>query len=173
MHLIAAVDSRFGLGRNNELLAHLSADLQRFKQLTLGRTVIYGRRTLETFPKARPLSGRSNIILSTQQDYHCEGAQVAHSLPQLASLVRGIPHDELWVIGGASVYEQLLPYCSWAHLTLIDADLGADCFLRDLRSMSRWREVGRGMPMHEKGLNFCYHDYFCSSALLLGSAAEK
>ena len=130
MKLIAAVDKNWGLGRDGHLLLRIPEDMRNFRRHTMGGVVILGRKTLQTFPHAAPLPGRDNIILSGSADFSCPGAEVAHSLPELFGLLMGKSAGrEAGVVGGAQIYDQLLPYCEEAVLTHIKADLQADCFL--------------------------------------------
>ena len=116
MNAIVNVTETWGIGQDNRLLLTISSDLRRFRQLTADSTVILGRKTLETFPGGRPLRGRRNLILSGNPSFYVNGATVVHSLSDLREAV--LPGEPLSVIGGASVYELLLPYCDTA-LSLI------------------------------------------------------
>lgn len=114
MECIVNVTPDWGIGRHGELLVAISADLRRFRQLTQGKTVILGRKTLATFPGGRPLKNRRNLILSHDPAFQVEGAEVVHSLPELLQAIQKVPEEQLCVIGGAAVYEMLLPYCNTA-----------------------------------------------------------
>ena len=115
MNAIVNVTENWGIGQDNRLLVTISDDLKRFRRLTTGRTVILGRKTLETFPGGRPLRGRRNLILSGNPSFYVNGATVVHSLAELRQAV--LPDEPLSVIGGASIYELLLPYCDAAFVT--------------------------------------------------------
>ena len=132
MKLIVAVDRSWAIGREGDQLLYLSADLRRFKELTLGGTVILGRKTLATFPGGRPLKGRRNLILSRSPDFAPEWAEVFRSVEELLAAA---PEDS-FVIGGESVYRALLPYCTTAYVTKIDAAFPADRFFPDLDALS-------------------------------------
>ena len=108
MKMIAAVDRNWGIGYKGELLTRISSDLKNFKTLTMGGTVILGRKTIEGFPGARPLPGRKNIVLSRNKELDIEGAMVVHSIEELKEALAGQESDKVFVLGGASVYEQLL-----------------------------------------------------------------
>jgi len=114
---IAAVDEDLGLGCNGKLQFHIRDDLKRFQAITMGQTVIYGRKTLETFPGGRPLAGRRNIILSSNPELTVEGAEIAHTVAEAVSLCGG----DAFVIGGASVYRQFLPHVDRLYLTRVHA----------------------------------------------------
>jgi dihydrofolate reductase len=114
---IAAVDEDLGLGIDGHLQFHISDDLKRFRSLTKGHTVIYGRKTLETFPGAKPLPGRRNIILSRRPGFLVEGAEVVSSMEEAIALCEG--EDLTFVIGGATVYKEFLPFTEALYLTRV------------------------------------------------------
>ncbi len=143
MNIIVAADAQWGIGYENQLLARIPADMRRFRDMTLGRTVVLGRKTLETFPGGRPLPERENIILSTKPAFAVEGAVVAASLRELWKLLEGRDPAEIFVIGGASLYRQLLPYCRRAFVTRIDHSYRADSFFPDLDGDGEWEQVAR------------------------------
>ena len=107
MDAIVAVDARWGIGRDGGLLFRISADLRRFKALTMGHTVVMGRRTLQSLPGGRGLPGRRNLVLSRQGDLAPEGAEVFHEVQPMLDAAG----EDAFVIGGAQVYHLLLPAC--------------------------------------------------------------
>ena len=117
MNLIVAVDQNWAIGKDGDQLVYLKEDLKRFRTLTSGHTVILGRKTLATFPGGRPLKNRRNLILSRNPHFQAERAEVFPSVEELVKQADG----DAFVIGGASVYEQLLPYCDTAYITKIHA----------------------------------------------------
>lgn len=159
MELIVNVTENWGIGFENRLLVAISADLRRFRQLTQGRTVILGRKTLETFPGGRPLKNRTNIILTANPDFTAEGAQIVHSAPELLRRLRDEPREELCVIGGASVYRLLLDYCDAARVTKTYLTCAADAFFPNLDEMENWKIVGKSEMQEENGLRYQYIDY--------------
>ena len=156
MELIVAVDRNWAIGRGGDQLVYLPADLKRFKALTTGRTVILGRKTLATFPGGRPLKGRRNLILSRTPGFAPEGAEV---FPDLGALLAAAPEDAC-VIGGESVYRALLPRCSRARVTKIDAAYpGADAFFPNLDGDPAWTVEAEEPPLEHEGLAFRYVTY--------------
>ncbi|MEG2119006.1 MAG: dihydrofolate reductase [Pseudoflavonifractor sp.] len=155
MQLIVATDRTWGIGYQNELLIHISADLKRFKTLTTGHTVVLGHKTLKTFPGGRPLPNRRNIIMSTNRDFTCDGAEVCHSVAEAVALA---PQDA-FVIGGASVYTMMLPYCDKAYVTQVDADFTADCYFPSLDANPCWAAETVGEWLEEKNVRFRYVNY--------------
>jgi len=138
MNLIAAVDSNWAIGNKGQLLVRIPNDHRMFRQETLGRVVVYGRKTLETFPLSQPLDGRENIVLSTNRELEVRGARVVHSIGELLEVCSSYPPEDVYVIGGESVYRQLLPCCDTAHITKIDYAYEADAWFPDLDQDPDW-----------------------------------
>ena len=123
--LVACVDKNFGLGNGGKLLFHIPEDLKNFRRLTLGHTIIFGRKTLETFPNCKPLDGRRNIILSrTLKNF--SGAEVVGSVEELFNILNAT--EENFVVGGAQIFYELIPYAAEIFLTVVDAKVEADTF---------------------------------------------
>lgn len=138
MNLIVAVDENWAIGYKNELLIRIPADMKMFRQETLGKVVVLGRKTLETFPGGQPLKDRENIILSSQPDYQVKGARVVHDLEKLLEALREYDSEKIYIIGGESIYRQLLPYCDTAHVTRIERAYEADTWFPNLDQDSAW-----------------------------------
>lgn len=156
MELVVNVSENWGIGNGGDQLVYISADLKRFRQLTTGKTVILGRKTLATFPGGRPLKNRRNLILS-RGITAVEGAEV---FPDLPSLLKAIaPDEEVSVIGGASVYEALLPYCHKAYVTKTLGTYPADTFFPNLDEMDNWVVTAESEILNEDGVQFKYVDY--------------
>ena len=110
MNLILAADENWAIGNKGDLLCHLSGDLKYFKKTTTGNTVIMGRKTLESLPGKKGLPGRKNVVLTTDENFSADGVDtVCHSIEELMQVLKD--DDNAFVIGGAKVYEQLLPLC--------------------------------------------------------------
>ena len=154
MQAIVCVSRNWGIGLDGRLLFHLSADLKRFRALTVGKTVILGSRTLATFPGGKPLPDRRSIVL-TRGDAPVEGAETAHSVEEAAALAG----DGAFVIGGASVYALLLPLCERVLVTKVDAQPEADSFFPNLDAHPDWRVEREGEELEENGLRFRFVDY--------------
>ncbi len=141
MELIVAIDRHGAIGRKGDLLYHISADLRRFKALTWGHTVVMGRRTFESLPKGA-LPGRRNIVVTRNPAYEAAGADVAHSLDEALEMASG----KIFIIGGAEIYRQALPYARTLHLTVIDAETDdADTFL-PLPDLKNYRVTAVEVP---------------------------
>ena len=139
MKMIVAVDKNWGLGKNNDLLVSIPADMKMFRTETSGKVVVMGRKTLESFPGGQPLKNRTNIVLSGNPDYQVKGAIVVHSLPELLEEIKKYPKDQVYCIGGDSVYKMLLPYCDTAQVTKIDFAYEADRYFPNLDEMPQWQ----------------------------------
>lgn len=144
MKLVVAVDKNWGIGYKGELLARVRADLRNFQSLTKGNVVILGSKTLATFPAGRVLKDRVNIVLSRNPEYAPEGAIVINSLDNLFKETDKYDSDSIFVIGGANVYKQLLPYCDTAYVTKFDKEFLCDAFFENLDSLSEWELVSVG-----------------------------
>ncbi|MDE5909508.1 MAG: dihydrofolate reductase [Lachnospiraceae bacterium] len=139
MNLIAAVDENWAIGNNGDLLIRIPADHKNFRQETTGKVVVLGRKTLETFPQGLPLKNRTNIILSANPEYKVKDAKVVHSLEELLTELEKYDTEDIYIVGGESIYRQLLPYCDVAHITKIDHAYDADAFFPNLDEMPKWR----------------------------------
>lgn len=158
VNAILSADKNWGIGRDGGLLFHIPEDMRFFKAKTVGHTVIMGRATYESLPGRRPLPDRRNIILSSSLGEVC-GAEVAHSLSEALSLVSGEREEDVFVIGGGAVYSQLLPLCSRAYVTRIDAESPADVHFPDLDRMPQWRCTYESEPHYHAGLTFRFTTY--------------
>ncbi|GIW34980.1 dihydrofolate reductase [Meiothermus sp.] len=142
--LVVAMDKNRAIGQGGALPWRLPDDLKRFRALTLGRTVLMGRKTYESI--GRPLPQRRNVVLTRDPAFRPEGLEVVHSLEEALKL-----GDELMVIGGGEVYAMFLPLATHLHLTLVDATVpDADAFFPQWDS-AEWREVYRAFhPSDER-----------------------
>ena len=139
MNLIAAVDENWAIGNGGDLLIRIPADHKNFRQETTGKVVVLGRKTLETFPQGLPLKNRTNIILSANPEYKVKNATVVHSLEELLSELEKYDTQDVYIVGGESIYRQLLPYCDVAHITKIDHVYDADAYFPNLDEMPQWQ----------------------------------
>ena len=154
MTAIVCVSKSWGIGRDGALLFLISDDHKRFRSLTVGKTVILGHKTLDTFPGGHPLKNHRNIVLS-HRDLDIPGAEIAHSFDEAAAL----GGDDAIVIGGASVYMALLARCDRVYVTKVDADPDADSFFPNLDDNPDWHIDSESEVFEENGLKFQYVDY--------------
>ncbi len=138
MNLIVAVDENWAIGNKNELLIRIPNDHKHFREETTGKVVVLGRKTLETFPQGLPLKNRTNIILSSNPSYTVKDAIVVHSIEELLEELKKYADEDIYIIGGDSVYKQMLPYCQVAHVTKIDHSYEADSFFPNLETDPEW-----------------------------------
>lgn len=108
MNFIVAVDKNWGIGKDNKLLVSIPADMKFFRQTTTGKVVVMGRKTLESFPNGLPLKNRTNIVLTGNQDYKVKDAVIVHSMDELLEELNKYDSDDIYVIGGDSIYHQML-----------------------------------------------------------------
>lgn len=138
MNLIVAVDKNWAIGLNNKLLVRIPSDQKFFREETTGKVVVLGRKTLETFPGGLPLKNRTNIILSTDPNYKVKDAVVVHSIEELLEEVKQYKSEDVYIIGGESVYKEMLPYCDTAHVTKINHAYEADTYFPNLDEIEGW-----------------------------------
>lgn len=162
MKLIAAADKNWGIGRKGGLLCHLPGDLKYFKENTLGKTLIMGRKTLESLPGGRPLPGRRTIVLTRDANFEKEGCETVKSVEELLSLCGGeaaAKDDRLIVAGGGQIYSLLLKYCDSCLVTKLDGDFCADVFLPDLDENCDFELAGISEAYTEKGISYRFAEY--------------
>ena len=138
MNAIAAVDANWAIGNKNRLLTSIPADMKFFREKTMGHVVVMGRKTLESFPNGLPLKNRVNIVLTANRSYKVKDAIIVHTKEELLEELKKYDSNELYVIGGGSIYEMLIPYCDTAYITKIDHAYAADTYFPNLDQMDDW-----------------------------------
>lgn len=138
MNLIVAVDENWAIGYNNELLVSIPDDMKFFRETTTGKVVIMGRKTLESFPGGRPLKNRVNIVITKKEDYEVDGAVVVRSVEEAVNEASKYDENDVFVIGGGSIYKAMLPYCNTAYVTYINQAYSADTFIPNLDKEIDW-----------------------------------
>ena len=138
MNVIVAVDKNWGIGKDNKLLVSIPSDMKFFREETMNKVVVMGRKTLESFPNGLPLKRRTNIVLTKDRNYKVKDAILVHSVEELMEELKKYDSEDIYVIGGDSIYRQLLPYCDVAHVTKIDYAYEADSYFPNLDEMSDW-----------------------------------
>ena len=156
MRAIFHADKNWGIGRENGLMFRLPFDMKFFRETTQGKVVVMGLSTLRSFPGGRPLKDRVNIVLSPED---VEGVITVHSVEELLAEVKKYPADDVFVIGGASVYRLLIPYCTEVLVTKVEADGGADAFAPDLDADPAFALVSESDPQEDGGyvIRFCVY----------------
>ena len=150
--IIVAVAADLGIGRDNRLLSHIPDDLKRFRKITTGHTVIMGRNTYLSLPGG-PLPNRRNIVITDHQGDSYPGCEVVHSIQE--ALDKCDKDKENFIIGGASVYRQFLPYASRLYLTRMERTFEADTYFPEL-DPEKWTEVSRERVESDPHVDFSY-----------------
>ena len=159
MNLIAAVDENWAIGKNNQLLVRIPADQKFFREMTTGRVVVMGRKTLDSFPNGQPLKNRTNIVLTHNKDYAVKDAVVVHSMDELHEELKKYDSDDVFVIGGEKIYEQLLDECDVAHITKIDFAYDADAYFPNLDQNPDWEITGDSEEQTYFDLEYYFYRY--------------
>lgn len=142
MNIIVAVDKNWAIGFQNELLVRIPADQRFFRHETTNKAVIMGRKTLESFPNGLPLKNRRNVVITSDENYKVKDAVVVHSIEEAMEAVKEYKSEDVYVIGGESIYKQMLPLCDVAHVTKIDYAYQADAYFPNLDENADWIQTG-------------------------------
>ncbi len=159
MTAILSIDRNYAIGFNGDLLFKCSEDLKRFRQLTTGKTVVMGRKTLQSLPKQSPLPNRKNIVLSNDVNFKVQGATVCNSIEQLLEQIADIPSEDVMVMGGAEIYRLLLPYTDRIYITKFDTIKQADSFFVNIDELSDWRMSEQSEEMLFDDIKYQYITY--------------
>jgi len=159
MNLIVAVDKNWGIGYKNKLLVSIPEDMKFFRSETSGKVVVMGRKTLESFPGGLPLKNRTNIVLTKNPNYKVKGAIICHSVEEVLKELEKYPSEDVYVIGGDSIYRTFLPYCDVAHVTRIDHAYEADAFFPNIEAMPEWVLTGESEEKTYFDLEFTFCRY--------------
>lgn len=139
MNLIANVDNNWAIGKNNQLLVRIPADMKFFRETTTGKVVVMGRKTLESFPNGQPLKNRTNIVLTHDKSYQVKDAIVVYSMEELQEELEKYASGDIYIIGGESIYRQLVDACDVAHITKVDYAYDADAYFPNLDEKPEWQ----------------------------------
>jgi len=154
MNIIVAVDKNWAIGNKGQLLVAIPADQKMFREETMGKVVVMGRKTLESLPGGQPLHGRTTIVLTHDKSYKVKGAAVCHDLNEALEELKKYPSEDIFICGGQGVYEQFLPYCNVAHVTYIDYAYEADTYFPNLEASPEW--VVAAESDEQTYFNLCY-----------------
>ncbi len=155
---IVAVDKNWGIGKNNDLLFSLPADMAYFREQTKGKVVVMGSKTLKSFPNAKPLKNRVNIVFHRGNENY-EGCIIVKDMCELNKVLKQYNTDDVFVIGGAKIYKMLLNYCDEFLITKVDADGGAEVFFENLDKLDNWKCIKEGKPIETNGYNISFTTY--------------
>jgi dihydrofolate reductase len=153
--IIVAVSEDWGIGKDNELLWHISEDLKRFKRLTTGKTVIMGKKTWESLPK-RPLPGRKNIVLTDNPTENIENAITSYSIEE--SISKCTADEEVFIIGGGSIYRQFMPLADRLYITHVHKKAAADIYFPEI-DLKIWKVSEEEEFVSDDGIPYTYTVY--------------
>ena len=159
MNLIAAVDKNWAIGKNNQLLVRIPMDQKFFRETTIDKVEVMGRKTLESFPNGLPLKNRTNIVLTHNQDYKVKDAIVVHSMEELHEELKKYKSEDIYVIGGEQIYRALVDECNVAHITKIDFAYDADAYFPNLDEKPEWKITADSEEQTYFDLEFYFYKY--------------
>ena len=159
MKAILSADRNWGIGNGNKLLVSIPSDMKFFRQTTTGKVVVMGRKTLESFPNGQPLKNRTNIVLTSNPDYKVKDAVIVHSKEELLKTLEQYDSENIYIIGGESIYRMMLPYCDTVFVTKIDRAYQADTFFPYLDEMEEWQMTEEGEEQTCFDLEFRFTKY--------------
>ena len=159
MKIIVACDKNWGIGKDGRLLVSIPSDMKRFKELTVGNVIVAGRKTVETFPSGLALPDRTNIILTKDPSYKLRDAIIAHSIEELDTILKDYDPENVFVVGGESIYTQLLDRCDTAYITKIDYEYNADAHFPNLDTNPDWEKVSESDEMTYFNLEYRFTTY--------------
>ena len=159
MNMIVAADKNWGIGKDGQLLTHLSGDLKYFKERTMGKAVVMGRKTLESLPGGRPLPGRTNIVLTANPDYKKEDCVIVHNKEELCEKCAEFPADGVMIIGGATLYNELMEQCDSLFITKIYEEFEADAFIKNADELPDYKVVWQSEMQEEHGIKYQFFEY--------------
>lgn len=139
MNLIAAVDNNWGIGKSGRELVNIPEDKRFFREETTGKVIVMGRKTFESLPGAMALAGRTNIVLSGKTDFAPKNVIVCNSFEKVREELSKYPSEDIYIIGGGSIYEMFLPLCDTAHITKVDYEYDADTYFPNLDKLEEWQ----------------------------------
>lgn len=159
MQLIVAVDNNWAIGNKNNLLVSIPEDHKFFRQTTMGHVVVLGRKTLAGFPNGLPLKGRTNIIVTHDPEFEAKDAIIVHSKEELLSKLAEYDSDDVFIIGGESIYNMMYEYCDTAHVTKINYSYQADKYFPNLDDMENWVITGDSDEQTYFDLEYYFYRY--------------
>ena len=158
MRAIVAVDEKWGIGKKNDLLFRLSADMAYFREKTMNKVVVMGSNTLKSFPGGRPLKNRTNVVLYPGGEKR-DDCIVVDSMEELSNVLKTFDTDDVFIIGGAMFYRTMLPYCDTVYVTKVAADGGAEVFFENLDKREEWYMESAGEPIEDNGYSIRFTIY--------------
>ncbi|MDD6102533.1 MAG: dihydrofolate reductase [Clostridiales bacterium] len=162
MNAIVAVSSNWGIGRDNQLLFSIPEDMKFFRNITSGKVIIMGRKTLDSFPNGAPLKNRVNIVITRDIDFKRDDVLVAYNIKEAVDMARsleGYSEEDLFVIGGDSIYGQMMDVVNTIYVTRVEAYREADAFFPELDDDDRWEMTDRSEIKEHEGITYYFATY--------------
>lgn len=156
MNLIVAVDKKYAISKDDKLLAYLPTDLGYFKSKTIGKIVVMGRKTIDTLPGTKLLKDRKTIILTRNINYKKDGAIIINSISEFFKYIddNNIDKKDIYISGGANIYNQFINFCNTAYITKIDYDFDGDEHIKNFDELDNWKQVKESECINENGYAF-------------------
>ena len=159
MRAIVCADKNWGIGYKNRLLVSIPSDMKFFRETTTGKVIVMGRKTLESFPNGMPLKNRINIVLTRDRNYEAKGAVIVHDEEELMNELGKYDTEQIYIIGGESVYKMMLSHCDIIYVTKVDRAFQADTYFPNLDEMSEWKMTQESEEQTCFDLEFCFTTY--------------
>ena len=159
MNLIAAVDRNWAIGKAGRELVNIPEDKKFFREETTGKVIVMGRKTFESLPGAMALAGRTNIVLSENPGFAPKNTIVCRSFEETKEELAKYPTEDIYIIGGGSIYKQFLSLCDTAHITKVDYKYDADTYFPNLDQMENWKMTEEGEKQTCFDLEFAFTKY--------------
>lgn len=159
MKAIVAVDLNWGIGFQGNLLKRIPADMQFFKEMTLGKLVVMGRATFESLPGQQPLKDRVNLVLTRNTSFEKENVRVCHSVADCRKIFSKFAAEDICIIGGEAIYKEFLPYCKEAYVTILEARFPADKYFVNLDQLQNWEIASQGEAQSYQDMIFRFVKY--------------
>ena len=160
MNLIVCVDSNWGIGYKNELLVRIPSDQKFFRETTTGKVVVMGRKTLDSFPGQKPLKNRTNIVITSNKSLTSKDGEIyVHSIEECLELLKEYNDEDIFIIGGSSVYKEFLDDCDKCIVTFIDKEYEADAYFPNLDQMPEWELTEESDEQVYFDLTYTYRIY--------------
>ena len=156
---IVCDDKNWGIGYKNRLLVSIPSDMKFFRETTTGKVIVMGRKTLESFPNGMPLKNRINIVLTRDRNYEAKGAVIVHDEEELMNELGKYDTEQIYIIGGESVYKMMLSHCDKIYVTKVDRAFQADTYFPNLDEMSEWKMTQESEEQTCFDLEFCFTTY--------------
>ncbi len=159
MIAVLSADKNWAIGYKGDLLVKIPNDMKMFRALTTGNVIVMGRKTLESFPNGQPLPNRVNIVMTQNPDYQAKGCVIVHSTEELLEELKNYADKKVYVVGGESIYRELLPFCEEAYVTRIDYEYQADRYFPNLDEMEDWEMYEEGEEETFFSIEYYFNKY--------------